>query len=224
MAVRSLYREPETSDEIHFGALELHDVFRIYGEGAYETVALRGLDLRIEPGELVAVLGPSGSGKSTMLHLAAGLDHPSAGEVRALGRSLTALGEQELAAYRARDVAVVFQSGNLLPFLTAGENVALSVALARGDARDSVRDALAAFGLGGRMGDRAGVLSGGEQQRVAIAAAAAERHHGTRPRRGERGGRSRGTSEPPRPVREHRRRGDPLASSGRGRRPGRRDP
>src|SRR5207237_1446353 len=83
------------------GALEFHDVFKIYRSGPAETVALRGLDLRVEPREIVAVFGPSGSGKSSALHLAAGLDEPSAGEVRALGRSLSRLDESELAAYRA---------------------------------------------------------------------------------------------------------------------------
>src|SRR5213075_3064634 len=74
VAVRSLYREPEQREELSFGALEFHDVFKIYRSGPAETVALRGLDLRIEPSEVVAVFGPSGSGKSTMLHLAAGLE------------------------------------------------------------------------------------------------------------------------------------------------------
>jgi putative ABC transport system ATP-binding protein len=173
--VRSLWREPEREAEAPaFGALEFHDVFKIYRSGPAETVALRGLDLRVEPGELVAVLGRSGSGKSTMLHLAAGLDEPSAGEVRVFGRSLTRLDESELAAYRARDAAVVFQQGNLWPALTARENVALSLRLAgRRRVRAAVDRALDAFGLRARTSVRASALSGGEQQRVAIAAAAA---------------------------------------------------
>jgi putative ABC transport system ATP-binding protein len=174
--IESLYREPEVENEIAWGALELRDVFHIYRSGPVETVALRGLDLRIEPEELVAVFGPSGSGKSTMLQLAAGLDQPSAGEVRALGQSLTRLNEGELAAYRARDVAVVFQSDNLLPWLSARANVELSLALsgAEGD-RARVERALEAFGLGPRSDIQAGSLSGGEQQRTAIAAAAIRR-------------------------------------------------
>ena len=176
MEVRSLYREPAEREELSFGALELHDVFKIYRSGPAETVALRGLDLRVERNELVALFGPSGSGKSTALHLAAGLDVPSAGEVRALGRSLARLDERELADYRAREVAIIFQSGNLWPMLSARENVVLGLRLSGGeDARAGAESALAAFGLAGRGTQRAGTLSGGEQQRVAIAAAAARR-------------------------------------------------
>jgi len=171
--VGSLYEEPAAREEIAWGALELHDVFKIYRSGPVETVALRGLELRVERGEFVAVLGPSGSGKSTMLHLAAGLDEPSAGEVRAFGRSLTRLGEPELAEYRARDVAIIFQSGNLWSALSAHENVAISLRLAgRKNTRPDAEEALRAFGIR-HVGQRAGTLSGGEQQRVAIAAAAA---------------------------------------------------
>jgi putative ABC transport system ATP-binding protein len=173
--VKSLWREPEQApEEITWPALQFHDVFKIYRSGPVETVALRGLELRVERGEIVAVLGPSGCGKSTMLALAAALDQPSAGEVRAGQKSLTRLGEQELAGYRARDVALVFQSDNLWSGLSARENVALGLRLAgRENANLAAEDALATFGLAGRAGQRAGSLSGGEQQRVAIASAAA---------------------------------------------------
>jgi len=124
--VKSLYREREQPDEILFGALEFHDVFRIFRSGAAETVALRGLDLRVEPGELVGLYGPSGSGKSTALHLAAGLEEPSAGDVRVFGRSLAGLTEAELAKHRGRGVSIVFQSGNLWPALSARENICFS--------------------------------------------------------------------------------------------------
>ncbi len=171
----SLYREPERR-EISFGALVFADVFRIFRSGPAETVALRGLDLRVEPREFVALYGPSGSGKSTALHLAAGLDAPSAGDVVALGNSLSRLGEQELAAYRARDAAIVFQSGNLWPSLSARDNVALSLRLAgRSTDRRRAGETLERFGLGRRASQRAGSLSGGEQQRVAIAGAAARK-------------------------------------------------
>jgi putative ABC transport system ATP-binding protein len=177
MAMKSLYVEPaEDSQEVRWGALECHDVFKIYRSGPVETVALRGLDLKVEPGELVAVLGPSGCGKSTLLALAAGLDEPSAGELRVWGRSLGRLDEAELAAYRATDLAIVFQSDNLWPALSAQENVAISLRLSGHEhAEAAAAQSLAAFGLGQRGSHRAAALSGGEQQRVAIAAAAARR-------------------------------------------------
>jgi putative ABC transport system ATP-binding protein len=174
VAVASLWREPERREELSFGALEFHDVFKIYRSGPVETVALRGLELRVEPRELVAVFGPSGSGKSTMLYLAAGLDEPSAGDVRVFGRSLAQLDENGLAAFRARQAAIVFQSGNLWTGLSARENVALALRLAgRKRVAEAVDRALDAFDLRPRECTRAGALSGGEQQRVAIAAAAA---------------------------------------------------
>jgi len=173
--VTSLYREPEQREQLAFGALEYHDVFKIFRSGPAETVALRGLELRIEPRELVALFGPSGSGKSTALQLAAGLDEPSAGEVRVFGRPLGRLGEAELAFYRGREVAIVFQSGNLWPLLSARENVALALRLTgrRRGLQGAVDRALDAFDLRKRERVRAGALSGGEQQRVAIASAAA---------------------------------------------------
>jgi putative ABC transport system ATP-binding protein len=137
-------------------------------------VALRGLDLRIEPGELVALLGPSGSGKSTALHLAAGLDEPSAGEVISFGRSLARLDDAQLADYRARDLAIVFQSGNLWPALSIRENIGLTLRLAgESGTRAAIAEALTRFGLERRESQRAGSLSGGEQQRLALAGAAA---------------------------------------------------
>ena len=176
MAVASLWREPERREELSFGALEFHDVFKIYRSDPVETVALRGLELRVEPQEFVAVFGPSGSGKSSMLNLAAGLDEPSAGDVRVFGRSLAQLDETELAAFRARDAAIVFQSGNLWSGLSARENVALTLRLTgRRRVDDAVDRALDAFDLRRRERNRGGALSGGEQQRVAIAAAAARK-------------------------------------------------
>jgi ABC-type lipoprotein export system ATPase subunit len=177
LAVESLYVEPEKDGAaVEWPALECIDVFKIYRSGPVETVALRGLDVRVERGELVAVLGPSGCGKSTLLALAAGLDEPSAGELRAHGRSLGRLDDDELAAYRARDAAIVFQSDNLWPALSAHENVATGLRLAgAGDADETAQAALEQFGLGSRGSHRASALSGGEQQRVAIAAAWARR-------------------------------------------------
>jgi ABC-type lipoprotein export system ATPase subunit len=173
--MRSLYVEPEQHErETEQPALELRDVFRIYRSGPVETVALRGLDLEVAPGGFVAILGPSGCGKSTLLGLAAGLDEPSAGEVRLHGRSLTRMGEEELTRIRAREIAIVLQSGNLWSILSAQENVVVSLRLAGiADAERVARSALEGFGLGDRARHRARSLSGGEQQRVAIAAAAA---------------------------------------------------
>jgi putative ABC transport system ATP-binding protein len=172
--VTSLYREPpEPASGPDRPALEFIDVFKLFRSGAVETVALRGLDLRVQTGEFVAVLGRSGSGKSTFVHLSAGLEDASAGEVRAFGRSLGRMRERELATYRAQMVSIVLQSDNLWSYLTARENVVASLQIAGvEDAARRADDALDAFGLSARSHHRPAALSGGEQQRVAIAAAA----------------------------------------------------
>jgi len=176
MAVGSLYREPESDRQVEWPILEMHDVFKIYRSGPVETVALRGVDLELRAGNLVAILGPSGCGKSTLLALAAGLDRASAGEVRSGGVSLLTRSEEELADYRSRSVGIVFQSGNLWPNLTARENVIAVLRLAGlTDAPRRAAESLVEFGLGARAEHRAAALSGGEQQRVAIAAAVARR-------------------------------------------------
>jgi putative ABC transport system ATP-binding protein len=175
--LNSLYREPDLAPTpLEWPVLEMHDVFKIYRSGAVETVALRGVDLEVAKGRLVAILGPSGCGKSTLLALAAGLDRASAGDVRSLGTSLITQSEDELAAYRAKGVGIVFQSNNLWPTLTARENVVAALRLG-GVAEPERRaaEALEEFGLGARGDHRAMALSGGEQQRVAIAAAVARR-------------------------------------------------
>jgi putative ABC transport system ATP-binding protein len=176
-SAESLYVEPESPvQSIDWPALQFNDVFKIFRSGPVETVALRGLELEVARAELVAVLGPSGCGKSTMLALAAALDQPSAGEVRAGELSLGLLDESALADHRARGVALVLQRNNLWPTLSARENVLVSLRLAgRSDPLSSAQEMLATFGLEGREHQRAGSLSGGEQQRVAIAAAAARR-------------------------------------------------
>jgi putative ABC transport system ATP-binding protein len=174
----SLYVEPEGAPlDAEPPALDLIDVFRIFNAGSTETVALRGLSLEVKPREMVAVVGPSGSGKSTMLSIAAAMDVPSAGEVRIDGRSLARMDEAELASIRAREVAVVFQSDNLWPTLSARENVAACVRLAGLDLdpEEAATETLANFGLEQRAHNTPDRLSGGEQQRVAIAAAAARR-------------------------------------------------
>ena len=170
----SLWREAERpAAQLESPALQFRDVFKIFRSGSVETVALRGFELRVDPGELVAVLGPSGCGKSTMLALAAALDRPSAGDVRVRDYSLHQLNDDDLARYRAREVALVFQSDNLWPALSARENVAVALRLsgAAGEVAQAADEALAVFGLAARGSHRAGALSGGEQQRVAIAGA-----------------------------------------------------
>jgi putative ABC transport system ATP-binding protein len=181
-ALASLYVEPEApAGPQSWPALHFADVFKIFrsggdGGGSVETVALRGLELEVAQGELVAVIGPSGCGKSTFLSLAAGLDEPSAGDVSAFGTSLSRLDEAGLAAYRARKTAVIFQSENLWPGLTARENVETMLRLAGADEVGRIAgEALASFGLGDRLNHRVTALSGGEQQRVAVAGAAARR-------------------------------------------------
>ncbi len=154
--------------------LELRQVHRVHGAGPTAVHALRGVSLEVRPGELVGVMGPSGSGKSTLLNLAGGLDSPTRGEVLVEGVSLTAMSRRALAALRRRKVGYVFQDLNLLPSLTALENVALPLELDGVRVRRAHEQALAALDAVG-MADLAGrfpdQLSGGQQQRVAIARA-----------------------------------------------------
>ena len=136
--------------------------------------ALRGVDLAIGRGELVTVAGPSGSGKSTLLHLLGGLDEPDAGRVFVDGTDLATLGERERTLLRRRRLGFVFQTFNLVPVLSALENVEYPLLLdgrPAGERRDRAAEALAAVGLAARSGHRPDQLSGGERQRVAIARA-----------------------------------------------------
>ncbi|MFE3990690.1 ABC transporter ATP-binding protein [Streptomyces goshikiensis] len=154
--------------------LQLDKLVRTHGSGATEVHALRGIDLSVYPGELVAVMGPSGSGKSTLLTLAGGLDIPSSGRVLVEGTDITTASRKELAALRRRSIGYVFQDYNLIPALTAAENVALPRELDGISARKARVSALAALeemGLG-HLADRfPDEMSGGQQQRVAIARA-----------------------------------------------------
>jgi putative ABC transport system ATP-binding protein len=155
-------------------ALELIQVSKVYGRGATEVHALRGVDLTVEPGELVAVMGPSGSGKSTLLTIAGSLEEPSRGEVTVGGRPLSRLSRSERAAMRRRAIGYVFQDFNLLAGLTAAENVSLPLELdgvAARAARTSALAALERLGLSERADRFPDELSGGERQRVAIARA-----------------------------------------------------
>jgi putative ABC transport system ATP-binding protein len=139
---------------------------------AGEVNVLRGVDLKVEAGETLGVVGPSGSGKSTLLMIMAGLERASGGVVRVAGHDLTALDEDALARFRRDTVGIVFQSFHLVPTMTALENVAVPLELAgRRDAFAAAQAELAAVGLGHRLDHYPGQLSGGEQQRVAVARA-----------------------------------------------------
>ncbi|MGW4383682.1 ABC transporter ATP-binding protein [Kitasatospora sp. NPDC004531] len=154
--------------------LHLDQVSRVHGHGAAEVHALRAVDLKVYPGELVAVMGPSGSGKSTLLTLAGGLDSPSGGQVLVEGTVLGGLDRKKLAAVRRRSVGYVFQDYNLIPALTAAENIALPRELDGISARAARKEALAALEELGiaELADRfPDDMSGGQQQRVAIARA-----------------------------------------------------
>ncbi|MGI8662065.1 MAG: ABC transporter ATP-binding protein [Acidimicrobiales bacterium] len=152
--------------------IEARGVVRIYRQDDEEVHALRGVDLFVESGEFVAVMGPSGSGKSTLLHLLGGLDRPDTGEVLVEGQMLAELGETALSELRRRRLGFVLQFFNLLPTLSAEENVAFPLMLdGRRDAIERARQALDRVGLLDRARYRPGQLSGGEQQRVAVARA-----------------------------------------------------
>jgi len=149
-----------------------HGLTKIYRMGEVEEHALRGIDLSLYRGELVVLLGPSGSGKSTLLNILGGLDAPSGGEVRYLDHTLTGATEAELTRFRREHVGFVFQFYNLIPSLTARENVAAVTEISPAPMRP--QDALALVGLGNRLDHFPAQLSGGEQQRVAIARAVAK--------------------------------------------------
>ena len=154
--------------------LSMRGIARVHGSGAGEVQALSGVTLDVEVGELVAVMGPSGSGKSTLLSLAGGLDRPTSGTVAVEGTDLGSLPAAGLAALRRRSVGYVFQDFNLLPALTAGENVSLPLELDGRSGKQARRASLDALELVGvaELADRfPDDLSGGQQQRVAIARA-----------------------------------------------------
>ena len=154
--------------------IELQQVSRLYRRGADEVHALEQVSLRIPNGTFVALMGPSGSGKSTLLNLIAGLDQPSSGTIQVAGQMLSGLSEDQLAAWRAAHVGFVFQFYNLIPVLSAAENVEVPLLLTRlskAERRKHVDVALGVVGLADRKRHLPGQLSGGEQQRVAIARA-----------------------------------------------------
>jgi putative ABC transport system ATP-binding protein len=152
------------------------DVVRRYGEGDTAVDALRGVSVDIAAGRLTAVMGPSGSGKSTLMHILAGLDQPTAGRVTVAGEDVTDMGDAELTLLRRDHIGFIFQFFNLLPMLTAAENIALPLKLAGGKPDPQwLEELVAQVGLGDRLGHRPSELSGGQQQRVAVARALVSR-------------------------------------------------
>ena len=160
--------------------IECEDLFKIYKVADLEVVALRGLDLAVQPGETLAIVGASGSGKTTLLNILAGYDSPSAGRVRVGDRDLLDMSGGDVEEYRRGEVGFVWQqtSRNLFPYLTAIENVSLPMMLTRtsgAERKSRAAELLELVGLADRMGHKPETLSGGEQQRVAIAVALANK-------------------------------------------------
>ncbi|NOU93809.1 ATP-binding cassette domain-containing protein [Paenibacillus sp. LMG 31456] len=149
------------------------NLVKIYKVADLEVVALQGLDLHVQPGELMAIIGNSGSGKSTLLNMLGGLDRPSAGQLHVDGKDLLKFNEKDLVKYKRETVGFVWQNNgrNLIPYLTALENVELPILLQGKRKRERALELLEAVGLGHRTKNRLNQLSGGEQQRVAIAIA-----------------------------------------------------
>jgi len=155
-------------------AVSARRVTRQYGEGESAVHALRGVSLEVPVGQFTAVMGPSGSGKSTLMHLLAGLDRPTNGRVKIGGEDITEMPDKQLTKLRRRHIGFVFQQFNLLPMLTAEENILLPLSIAgRKPDKRAVASLIERVGLGERLGHKPWQLSGGQQQRVAIARALA---------------------------------------------------
>jgi putative ABC transport system ATP-binding protein len=165
---------PETSvpEPVETAVVSAEGLVRRYGEGALAVEALRGVSLDVDAGRMTAIMGPSGSGKSTLMHMLAGLDTPTEGSIVLDGVDITRLSEKKLTLLRRETIGFVFQFFNLLPMLTAEENVTLPLAIA-GEKPDPawVEELLDTFGIADRRTHRPAELSGGQQQRVAIARA-----------------------------------------------------
>jgi putative ABC transport system ATP-binding protein len=167
---------PEAAAVVPGTVLAASDVTRQYGEGDSAVHALRGVSLEIPHGQFAAVMGPSGSGKSTLMHILAGLDTPTSGQVWVGGEDITAMDDDELTLLRRRSIGFIFQFFNLLPMLTAQQNVVLPLSIA-GEDIDSewVDEVMENVGLADRRSHRPSEMSGGQQQRVAIARALVSR-------------------------------------------------
>lgn len=154
--------------------LQTTNLKKIYGSGAVEVRALDGVDLSVNKGEFIAVVGTSGSGKSTLLHMLGGLDRPTAGKVLVEGKDIFALKDEALTIFRRRKIGFIFQNYNLVPVLSVQENILLPIQL-DGNAPDKayVKEIISTLGLGSKMKSLPNNLSGGQQQRVAIARALA---------------------------------------------------
>ena len=153
--------------------IETRDLRKTYRVGKVDVPALRGVDLTVKPGEFLAIVGPSGSGKSTLFHIIGGLTPPTSGEVRVAGQDLAAMTEAGRTRLRKRTVAFVFQKFNLLPNLTARDNIAVARHIGGFDSKPeaSFEEVLRLLGIANRLDHKPSELSGGEQQRVAIARA-----------------------------------------------------
>lgn len=154
--------------------IKLQGLTKTYPMGKRELKVLQGIDLNISKGEMVAIMGPSGSGKTTLLNMIGLLDRPTSGSYLLEGREVSRLGRGELAGIRARKIGFIFQTFNLLPYLSAIDNVVLGQRYAGAEDYNAAREALAKVGLEDRIKHRPNELSGGEQQRVAIARALAK--------------------------------------------------
>jgi putative ABC transport system ATP-binding protein len=167
---------PEIQAAVPTAVVTARDVIRRYGDGDTAVDALRGVSVDIDKGRLTAVMGPSGSGKSTLMHILAGLDQPTSGEVYVAGEDVTRMDDTELTKLRRDHIGFIFQFFNLLPMLTAAENIALPLKLAGGKPDDAwLAELVATVGLTDRMSHRPSELSGGQQQRVAVARALVSR-------------------------------------------------
>ena len=156
--------------------IEVKNLSKVYGSGEAEVTALKNINLNIEQGEFVAIVGPSGSGKSTLLHLLGGVDKPTSGEVIIKGESIYKLKEKELAILRRRKLGFVFQFFNLIPVLTAEENIEMPVLLDNGKIdKNYMNELLKLLGLEERRNHHPSELSGGQQQRVSIGRALANK-------------------------------------------------